>query len=131
MAKTARQRERLGRWRTRLGRAALALAASSAAACGESSFDIYMRGLAEIEAADRGPCQMEVDAGGAMVISSAKIIECLEANQAALRTIEDAKARGFEGKDVERVIAQLNEKIEKLESRRSVVGYMERESELP
>lgn len=105
--------------------------ALASAACGESSYDIYMRGLKQIEEAERGACQMQMDeTGAAMVISSAKIIECLQANQAALETIRRAQAAGFTGKDVDRVILQLQQKIETLEERRSVVGYMERESQL-
>jgi len=98
----------------------------AAIGCGESSYDVYMRGLKQMGAAESQFCQMKVD-GGSMVINSETIIACLEANRDALRTLEQAQSMGFTGKDVDRTLLQLRDKIAKLESRRSVVGYMERE----
>ena len=107
------------------------LAAAPLLGCGEGSYDIYMRGLAQVQEAERGYCQMEMDTSGtAMVISSAKIIECLQANEAALETIKLAQEKGFTGKDVDITILKLEQKIATLEQRRSVVGYMERDAQL-
>ena len=110
-----------------LGALSLGLSIMLAAiGCGESSYDVYMRGLKQMGAAESQFCQMKVD-GGSMVINSETIIACLEANRDALRTLEQAQSMGFTGKDVDRTLLQLRDKIAKLESRRSVVGYMERE----
>ena len=110
---------------------AATLATGALGACGESSFDIYMRGLAQSNEADKLHCQMLWDEGSsAMVINSAKIITCKQANEDALATILAAQAAGFEGKDVDRTIAGLEAKIEKLHSRLKVVSYMERQLEL-
>lgn len=102
--------------------------ASLAVGCGESSYDVYMRGLKQMEEAETQFCQMKME-NGTMVINSEVIIGCLEANKEALRTLEQAESMGFTGKDVDRTLLQLRDKIAKLESRRSVVGYMEREAE--
>jgi hypothetical protein len=100
-------------------------------ACGESSYDIYMRGLKQSEEANKVHCQMLWDeASSAMVINSSKIIECKKANERALETIKQAQAAGFTGKDVDRTIAGIEEKLQKLDSRLKVVSYMERQMEL-
>ena len=100
-------------------------------ACGESSFDIYMRGLKQSEEANRVACQMLWDdASSAMVINSAKIIECKKANERALETIKQAQAAGFTGKDVDRTIEGIQDKLDKLESRLKVISCMERQMDL-
>mgnify|MGYP000167720239 CR=1 FL=1 len=100
-------------------------------ACGESSFDIYMRGLKQSQEADTVHCQMLWDdASSAMVINSEKIIECKKANEEALATIKQAQAAGFTGKDVDRTIAGIEEKLAKLDSRLRVISYMETQMEI-
>ena len=66
------------------------------AGCGESSFDIYMRGLKQSNEANKVHCQMLWDqASSAMIINSEKIITCKQANEDALETIRQAQAAGF------------------------------------
>jgi hypothetical protein len=100
-------------------------------ACGESSYDIYMRGLKQSKEANTVHCQMLWDkSSSAMVINSEKIIECKKANEDALETIKQAQAAGFTGKDVDRTIAGIEEKLDKLDSRLKVVSYMERQMDI-
>ena len=114
-----------------LRRLLVALPVLSLAACGERGFDIYMQALKQAEHADKVDCQMMWDeASSAMVISSAKIIECKQAQEEALATIRRAQAAGFEGKDVDKMVEEIEHKLTKLSSRLRVVSYMERQMEL-
>lgn len=107
------------------------LALGAGSGCGESSYDLYMRGLKQAGEAERIHCRLAWDTGqGALVINSESIIDCLQANQDALVVIEQAREAGFTGKDVDRTVLGLEQKILKLESRLRVVGYLERDAVL-
>jgi hypothetical protein len=97
-------------------------------ACGETKYDIYMKG-AEIEgAAERGVCQLQyTEPSQAAPLSGDQVLRCLRETDRALEYYERAAAMGFEDVDFKRVHARAIERKERLESMLSMVREMERD----
>jgi len=106
-----------------------AVAVGAFVGCGESKYDVYMRGL-EIEGnAERGPCKLHYEQGEqAARLDRSQITTCLKETQLAIEQYEKAKQMGYEDADFTRVYERAKERKGRLESMIEMVGEMERDA---
>lgn len=117
-----------------VGRIALVvvhLALVSSVGCMESSHDAYINGLRIAGDADRRQCKLVYDEGEqAHVLNSAKVSDCLRANEEAMAEFQRAKDKGLEGREIDLTIESTQERIAKLESMLRMVQKMELDKKL-
>ncbi len=112
---------------TFLARGALAVVALLTAACGPSSYDLYIEGLKIEGDAERNVCRLVYDEqANAHILSSDKIYACLERNREALEKYEEAERLGQTGKDFQRSLEDARDRVARLESMLRTVRSMER-----
>lgn len=101
----------------------------SLAGCGESKYDIYMRGL-EIEGdAERGPCKLHYAKGEhAARLDRSQLTTCLVETQRAIAEYEKAKTLGYAEGDFTKVYDRAHEREARLEQMIEMVGEMERDA---
>jgi len=119
----------LTNWR-RLALAAVAtvVMGASLAACGPSSYDLYIEGLKIEGDAERNVCRLIYDEkANAHILSSGKIAACLERNREALEKYEQAEQQGQQGKDFERSLEDARDRVKRLESMHRTVRSMEQQ----
>lgn len=106
-----------------------ALALCALAGCGESKYDVYMRGL-EIEGdAERGPCKLHYAEGEhAARLERSQLTACLTETERALAQYEKAKSMGYADADFTKVYERANERRARLEQMIEMVGQMERDA---
>ena len=114
---------------TRLSLGCLLAALYLAAGCGETKYDIYMRGL-EIEGdAERGPCKLTYAKGEhAARLSSGKLAACLIETEKALALYQQAADKGHADPDFKTVFARAKERKTRLEEMIAMVGEMEKDA---
>jgi hypothetical protein len=102
---------------------------ASAPGCGESKYDVYMRGL-EIEGdAERGPCKLHYEQGEhAARLDRGQLTSCLVETQRALAEYEKAKQMGYADADFTKVFERAKERKARLEQMIEMVGQMERDA---
>ncbi|MGH1347000.1 MAG: hypothetical protein ACRBN8_35875 [Nannocystales bacterium] len=107
----------------------LGLLLGSQLACGESSYDVYMRGL-EIEGdAERGPCKLHYEKGEhAARLDRSQLTTCLVETQRAIAEYEKAKALGYSEAGFTKVYDRAHEREARLEQMIEMVGEMERDA---
>ncbi|MEM6296173.1 MAG: hypothetical protein AAGA54_33180 [Myxococcota bacterium] len=113
-------------------RTALALTLLSsvcAAGCGESKYDVYMKGL-EIEGdAERGPCKLTYEQGEhAARLDRGQLVHCLQETDKAIAQYDKAKSMGYEDADFTRVYDRAQARKVRLEQMIEMVGVMERDA---
>lgn len=96
--------------------------------CGESPYEIFVKGL-EIEGeAERGACKLQFsDQVQAHTISGDQVAWCLKELEKALVYYDQAAAKGYEDENFKRVHARALERKQRLESMLKAVRGMERE----
>lgn len=104
---------------------ALALLASG---CGESKYDVYMKGL-EIEGeAERGPCKLQYAEGAPQAtLSGDQVAWCLKETERALELYDKAASMGYEDAEFQRVHQRAKDRKKRLESMVEMVREMERD----
>ncbi len=97
--------------------------------CGETKYDIYMKGL-EIEGdAERGPCKLTYAKGAhAAQISSGKLTQCLRETEKALALYQQAAELGYADADFKKVHARAQERKATLENMLEMVLQMEKDA---
>ena len=102
---------------------------SALAGCGESKYDVYMRGL-EIEGdAERGPCKLHYAEGEhAARLDRSQLTSCLQETERALAEYEKAKSMGYADADFTKVYERAHERKARLEQMIEMVGEMERDA---
>lgn len=105
------------------------------AGCGESKYDVYMKGL-EIESeAEKGPCKLEYAEGEhAARLDRGQLAGCLAETNEAIAQYDKAKEMGYADVDFERVYERAQTRKARLEEMIEMVGRIERdaiEAELP
>lgn len=97
--------------------------------CGESSYDVYMRGL-EIEGdAERGPCKLHYAKGEhAARLDKSQLTTCLVETQRAIAEYEKAKTMGYAEAGFAKVYERAHEREARLEQMIEMVGEMERDA---
>lgn len=102
---------------------------STLCGCGESKYDVYMRGL-EIEGdAERGPCKLHYAEGEhAARLDRGQLTSCLQETERALVEYEKAKQMGYADADFTRVYERAKERKARLEQMIEMVGQMERDA---
>jgi hypothetical protein len=96
--------------------------------CGETKYDVYMKGATIEGDAERGVCQLQyTDPSQAAPLSGDQVLQCLRETERAIEHYERAAAMGYEDADFQRVHARAIERKERLESMLAMVREMERE----
>ena len=106
-----------------------AVVLSTLAGCGESKYDVYMKGL-EIEGdAERGPCKLHYAEGEhAARLDRGQLTTCLQETQKAIVQYEKAKEMGYADPDFTRVYERALARRDRLEEIIEMVGQMERDA---
>lgn len=114
---------------TRLSLGFLVAALCSTAGCGETKYDIYMRGL-EIEGeAERGPCALTYEKGEhAARLSTGKLTACLLETEKALALYQEAADKGHADADFKKVFARAKDRKKRIEQMIAMVGEMEKDA---
>jgi hypothetical protein len=96
--------------------------------CGESGYDIYLKGAVIEGEAERGPCKLHyTQASQAAPLSGNPVATCLKETEKALAYYEQAAATGYREPDFIRVLERARERKQRLESMLGMVRAMERE----
>jgi uncharacterized lipoprotein len=106
-----------------------AVVLSTLAGCGESKYDVYMRGL-EIEGdAERGPCKLHYAQGEhAARLDRSQLTSCLQETERAIAEYEKAKSMGYADTEFTKVYDRAHERKARLEQMIEMVGEMERDA---
>lgn len=106
-----------------------------AVGCGESKYDVYMRGLKIEGDAERGPCKLQYAKGEhAARLDRSQLTACLVETDKALAEYEKAKQQGYDEAEFNTVYDRAKERRARLEQMIEMVGEMERDAvtaELP
>ena len=105
------------------------LLVASVVGCGESKYDVFMRGL-EIEgAAERNACKLEYAEGEhAARLDRGHLTTCLKETERAIVEYEKAHEMGYDDAEFTRVYDRAKARKARLEQMIEMVGQMERDA---
>jgi hypothetical protein len=96
--------------------------------CGETKYDVYMKGATIEGEAERTVCRLHyTEQSQAAPLSGNQVLACLRETDRALEHYERAAAMGFDDHDFKGIHARAIERKERLESMLAMVREMERE----
>ena len=97
--------------------------------CGDTKYDVYMKGL-EIEGeAERGHCALQYQADAkAAVLSGDQVVLCLRETEKALEYYDKAAQMGYDDPEFVKVHERAKERKKRLEGMLKTVREMEREN---
>lgn len=97
--------------------------------CGETKYDVFMKGQ-EIEGdAERGPCKLTYAKGEhAAQLSRGQLTQCLDETEKAIVLYEKAKSMGYADLDFDKVYSRAKERKANLEQMIEMVAQMEKDA---
>lgn len=104
---------------------ALILALAVLPGCKPSGNDAYAEALSLLGEAERGPCNMEVEASGQALMSVAQIGDCLTKTNEALTKLHEAKLQGVDNREIDELITQTEDEVRRLEAMKRTVLRMQ------
>lgn len=108
---------------------------TAAAGCGETKYDVYLKGLEVEGEASRGACKLEYadnsqqgSMASAATLSGDQVASCLKATEDALGFYERAAAMGYRGPEFDQTYERAKARKDRLTSMLRIVRDMERDA---